>query len=71
MLKLEDVEDLCASARFCHRAGGIWNLVPKSDEPENKQTAIEETCDCPSGCLVISDKKTGITIEPNLLSQLD
>jgi CDGSH-type Zn-finger protein len=66
MLKLEDVEDLCASARFCHRAGGIWKLVPKSDDPENKQTAIEETCDCPSGRLVISDKKTGITIEPNL-----
>jgi CDGSH-type Zn-finger protein len=65
-LKLEDAEDLCASARFCHRAGGIWNLVPKSDEPRNRQTAIEETCDCPFGRLIISDKKTGITIEPKL-----
>jgi CDGSH-type Zn-finger protein len=65
-LKLEDTENLCASARFCHRAGGIWNLVPKSDKPENKQAAIEETRDCPSGRLVITDKKVGKTIEPNL-----
>ena len=65
-LKLSDTEDLCASARFCHRAGGIWNLVPKSDDPESKQVAIEENCDCPSGRLVIADKKTGDVIEPNL-----
>jgi CDGSH-type Zn-finger protein len=65
-LKLEDYEDICASARFCHRAGGIWKLVPKSDDPENKQTVIEENCDCPSGRLVISDKETGIRIEPSL-----
>ena len=65
-LKLADIEDLCASARFCHRAGGIWNLVPKSDDPESKQVAIEENCDCPSGRLVIADKKTGDVIEPNL-----
>jgi CDGSH-type Zn-finger protein len=65
-LKLKDTEDLCASARFCHRAGGIWNLVPKSDDPESKQVAIEETCDCPSGRLVIADKKTGKVLEPNL-----
>src|SRR5512139_1127123 len=43
-LKLIDVEELCASARFCHRAGGIWNLVPKSNEREIKKTIIEEAC---------------------------
>jgi CDGSH-type Zn-finger protein len=64
-LKLSDVEDLCASARFCHRAGGIWNLVPKSDNPEKKQIAIEETRDCPSGRLVILDKQAEKVIEPN------
>ena len=63
-LKLIDVEELCASARFCHRAGGIWNLVPKSDDPEKKRIAIEETCDCPSGRLVILDKKAKKIIEP-------
>lgn len=63
-LKLEDTEDLCASARFCHRAGGIWKLVPASDDVGKKQIAIEETCDCPSGRLVILDKQSGKTIEP-------
>lgn len=65
-LKLSDIEELCASARFCHRAGGIWNLVPKSGNPEKKRIAIEEAFDCPSGRLVIFDKQTGKIIEPNL-----
>lgn len=65
-LKLTDAEDLCASARFCHRAGGIWNLIPKSDNHKAKQVAIEEACDCPSGRLVVWDKKTDQPIEPNL-----
>jgi len=65
-LKLTDVEDLCASARFCHRAGEIWNLIPKSDRLEAKRAAIEEAGDCPSGRLVIWNKKTGETIEPKL-----
>jgi CDGSH-type Zn-finger protein len=56
-LKLLDVEDLCASARFCHRAGGIWMLIPKSDDPEAKKIAMEETCDCPSGRLILYDKE--------------
>ncbi len=63
-LKLSDVEDLCASARFCHRAGGIWNLVPESHDLKKKQTAIEEACDCPSGRLVIADKQNGKMVEP-------
>jgi CDGSH-type Zn-finger protein len=65
-LKLTDTVDLCASARFCHRAGEIWNLVPKSDNDEAKQAAIEEACDCPSGRLVVWDKKNGKAIEPSL-----
>jgi len=64
-LKLTDVEDLCASARFCHRAGGIWNLVPKSGDPEAKRIAIEEACDCPSGRLLVRDKNANKTIEPD------
>jgi CDGSH-type Zn-finger protein len=65
-LKLTDAEELCASARFCHRAGGIWNLIPKSNNPKAKQVAIEEACDCPSGRLVVWNKKTDQPIEPNL-----
>lgn len=63
-LKLTDFEELCASARFCHRAGGIWNLVPKSGDPEAKRVAIEEACDCPSGRLVVLDRKAKKIIEP-------
>jgi CDGSH-type Zn-finger protein len=63
-LKLTDVEDLCASARFCHRAGEIWNLIPRSDNPEARRIAVEEAGDCPSGRLVVSDKRTGVVIEP-------
>jgi CDGSH-type Zn-finger protein len=63
-LKLTDVEVLCASARFCHRAGGIWNLVPQSGNSEARRIVVEEAGDCPSGRLVVWDKKTGKTVEP-------
>ena len=64
-LKLIDVQELCASARFCHRADGIWNLVPQSGEVNAKQTAIEEAGDCPSGRLAVLDKRARKIIEPN------
>ena len=62
-LDLTDAKELCASARFCHRAGGIWNLTLQSDEPEARRIAIEEAGDCPSGRLVVWDK-SGEAIEP-------
>ncbi len=64
-LVLTDAEALCSAARFCHRAGGIWKLTLKSD-PKSKKIAIEEACDCPSGRLVMWDKKTKKSIEPKL-----
>jgi CDGSH-type Zn-finger protein len=63
-LKLTDVQDLCASARFCHRGGGTWKLAEQSDNPDAKQKVIEETADCPSGRLVAWDKD-GKVIEPD------
>jgi CDGSH-type Zn-finger protein len=65
-LKLVDVKELCASARFCHKDGGIWNLVHKSDDAAAKGTACEEAANCPSGRLVVVDKKTGRLAEPRL-----
>jgi CDGSH-type Zn-finger protein len=65
-LKLKDAEILCASARFCHRGGDIWQVIPKSDERWAKKNAIENACDCPSGRLVVIDKMDGKTIEPSL-----
>jgi len=65
-LKLTDCEHLCASARFCHRGGEIWSLVPKSGNSEAQRIVIEDAADCPSGRLVVWDKKTGKAIEPEL-----
>jgi CDGSH-type Zn-finger protein len=63
---LVDVEEICASARFCHRGGGIWDLIQESDDSKTKRMIIEEACDCPSGRLVVRDKETGEIAEPNL-----
>jgi CDGSH-type Zn-finger protein len=65
-LRLIDYKELCASARFCHRAGGIWKLVPESDNLQKRKIACEESADCPSGRLVIEEKKTRTIVEPNL-----
>jgi CDGSH-type Zn-finger protein len=56
-LKLTDAEELCASARFCDRAGGIWDLTLQSDHEEAKKIAIEEAHNCPSGRLVTWNKE--------------
>lgn len=65
-LDLTDAQNLCSSARFCHLAGGTWNNVENSDNPKAKKIAIQTACNCPSGRLVVWDKKTGKAIEPQL-----
>ena len=62
-LELTDAQELCAAARFCDRAGGIWNLTQQSTDSEAKRIAIEEAGNCPSGRLVVWGKR-GIAIEP-------
>jgi len=64
-LKLKDAEILCASARFCHRGGDIWDVIHKADS-KAKQNVVANAADCPSGRLVVVDKKTSKTIEPML-----
>lgn len=63
-LVLTDNERLCAAARFCDRMGGTWHLTERSDNKWAKETAIQEATDCPSGRLVVWNKKTGKPIEP-------
>lgn len=63
-LVLLDAVQLCASGHFCTRAGGTWDLVEQRDDPEAKRLAQQEVADCPSGRLVLLDKKTGKEIEP-------
>ncbi len=62
---MTDAEPLCASARFCERAGGTWELVRQSDDTQKRKIAIQEAGDCPSGRLVAWDEH-GKAIEPDL-----
>ena len=68
-LDLTDARALCADAGFCERAGGTWDLISRSDDPQARRIAIEEGCNCPSGRLVIWDK-AGKVIEPALESSI-
>jgi CDGSH-type Zn-finger protein len=63
-LELADNRHLCVHARFCMRAGSIWSLIKRSDEPEARDIAIEEACNCPSGRLVITENESKRVIEP-------
>ena len=65
-LLLKDAVILCASARFCHRGGDVWDVIHRTDIPEAKKNVIENCSDCPSGRLVAYDKKTGEALEPKL-----
>ncbi|MCI4372943.1 MAG: CDGSH iron-sulfur domain-containing protein [Thermoplasmata archaeon] len=65
-LLLEDTEVLCAFARFCDPGGKIWNLVGQSGDPAARKLAIREGMSCPGGRLVLHDKQSKKTIEPEL-----
>jgi CDGSH-type Zn-finger protein len=65
-LMLKDAEILCASARFCHRGGDIWDIILKTDKQWARENVIENSSDCPSGRLVVVDKESRKTIEPAL-----
>lgn len=60
-----DVKVLCASGRFCMRAGGIRKLTEQPFGPEAKNIAKEEAFDCPAGKLVAVNKETGELLEPH------
>ncbi|ABR54056.1 zinc finger CDGSH-type domain protein [Methanococcus vannielii SB] len=62
-LKLTDAHEFCDHSRFCNRAGGIRKLIECSNDQKAKQIAIEEATICPSGRLVLWDKKTGNPFE--------
>jgi CDGSH-type Zn-finger protein len=63
---LEDVEDLCAFARFCDPHGRVWNLVGETDHPHARKLVEHEAGCCPAGRLVAKDRKTGRALEPEL-----
>jgi CDGSH-type Zn-finger protein len=62
---LKDNFPLCSGAGFCNaRDGNTWDLTIDSKNPKSKKFAIQQACDCPSGRLVIFDKKSKKSIEP-------
>ncbi|MFA5844375.1 MAG: CDGSH iron-sulfur domain-containing protein [Coriobacteriia bacterium] len=65
-LKLRDARHLCAEARFCDRAGGLWNLVTAADDPDSVALVEEEAALCPSGRYVACDHDTEEPHEPAL-----
>ena len=65
-IDLADVPELCASARFCHLAGGTWTNVRNSGDSKAMKIAQQTAWNCPAGRLVVYDKKTGKPIEPKL-----
>ena len=67
-LDLTDAQCYCAGARFCHK--GTWEHTQNSDDPKSKKIAIESACNCPSGRLVVWDKKTKKPIEPKFAPQI-
>ncbi|MEK6885461.1 MAG: CDGSH iron-sulfur domain-containing protein [Nanoarchaeota archaeon] len=62
-LILQDNEQFCSGAGFCHRKGGTWNLTEQSNNKESKDEAIRQACNCPSGRLVALNKKTRKPVE--------
>ena len=65
-LDLIDQPELCSGTRFCHFGRSTWTDVRHSDNPESKENAVRSACNCPSGRLVLVDKKTRQMIEPEL-----
>ncbi len=64
-IQLKDARPLCAEARFCDRAGGLWNLIEGCDDSETRDLAREEAELCPSGRYVACDAVTGEPYEPH------
>ena len=63
-VKLLDARQLCAEARYCDRAGGLWNLVERSDEPDVLELIKEMASLCPAGRYIACDPDTTAPLEP-------
>ncbi len=66
---LLDNVSFCASMRFCDRGIGAWQAAIDSDDPANKDLAIEEANNCASGRLTAVGKDM-VRIEPELAPEV-
>jgi CDGSH-type Zn-finger protein len=64
-LNMTDIPSLCASGRFCDPNGDAWHLVRQEGEEAALLTTRQASL-CPSGRLVVWDKKTNVALEPKL-----
>jgi CDGSH-type Zn-finger protein len=69
VIDMSDNRNLCAGQQFCHRAGGVWDLVENTNDPKSKDLVVEITGQCPTGRLVACDKD-GKDIEPKLPKEI-
>jgi CDGSH-type Zn-finger protein len=67
-IDLDDCEELCARLQFCHRGGGVWNVVERDDE-HSCQMVREIAGDCASGRLTAVEKD-GRACEPDLPKEI-
>lgn len=69
-IRIRDARRLCAEARFCDRAGGLWNLVKECDDPDARALVEEEARLCPSGryalCSTSDDSPLEAELEPSI-----
>lgn len=63
-MTLADNEQYCAFARFCDAYGRIWNLVEIARNQDERELVKHEAGHCPSGRLVLYDKKNDTIFEP-------
>jgi CDGSH-type Zn-finger protein len=64
---LDDIQPLCAFARFCDNDGGIWSIVEESGATP---VAVRQATNCPSGRLVLRKAPTGEAIEAEFLPSI-
>jgi CDGSH-type Zn-finger protein len=63
-IDLDDAEGLCARLQFCHRAGGVWNVVDQEGEAAIR-IVREVAHNCSSGRLTAVEKD-GSASEPQM-----
>ena len=63
-IRIRDARKLCAEARFCDRAGGLWNLVEKCDDPVIRAIVEDEAMQCPSGRYTAHEPGSDEAMEP-------
>lgn len=70
LLTLADNERYCSFAHFCDANGGIWNIVECASTDSEVELAKEIVAHCPSGRLVLWDKRAKKIFEPDFAPQV-